>query len=49
MEQGDSLIELATSENITLTDDYWTIFDFMRDYYNEHGVVHLMLVILPNK
>jgi tRNA 2-thiouridine synthesizing protein E len=29
---------LAKSENITLTDDYWTIFDFMRGYYNECGV-----------
>jgi sulfur relay (sulfurtransferase) DsrC/TusE family protein len=28
---------LAKSENITLTDAYWPIFDFMRVYYNEHG------------
>ena len=32
-------IELAKSENIVLTDEYWTIFECMRDYYNEHGVV----------
>ena len=35
----DVALELAISENITLTDDYWTIFDFMRAYYNEHGVI----------
>ncbi|SSC08319.1 TusE/DsrC/DsvC family sulfur relay protein [bacterium endosymbiont of Bathymodiolus sp. 5 South] len=28
---------LAKSENITLADAYWPIFDFMRVYYNEHG------------
>jgi TusE/DsrC/DsvC family sulfur relay protein len=31
---------LAKSENITLTDAYWPIFDFMRVYYNEHGNVY---------
>jgi len=30
-------LELAKSENITLTDEYWPIFDFMRTYYEEHG------------
>ncbi len=31
-------LALAKLENITLTDDYWIIFDFMRGYYNERGV-----------
>jgi tRNA 2-thiouridine synthesizing protein E len=34
----DVALELAKSEEVTLTDDYWLIFDFMRDYYKEHGV-----------
>ena len=31
-------IELAKTENIELDDDYWKIFDFMRNYYEERGV-----------
>jgi len=30
--------ELANSENIELADDYWTVFDFMRKFYDENGV-----------
>jgi tRNA 2-thiouridine synthesizing protein E len=32
-------IELAKSEDIELSDDYWAIFDFMQSYYKEHGIV----------
>jgi tRNA 2-thiouridine synthesizing protein E len=31
-------VKLADSENIKLDDDYWTIFDFMRTFYDEKGV-----------
>ncbi len=34
----DVALELAESENIVLTDEYWSIFNFMRNYYDEHGV-----------
>ncbi|EEZ79697.1 TusE/DsrC/DsvC family sulfur relay protein [Candidatus Thioglobus sp.] len=34
----DVALELAKSENVELSDDYWTIFDFMRSYYNDNGV-----------
>lgn len=30
--------ELADSENITLNNEYWSIFDFMRKFYDEKGV-----------
>ncbi|GMR07829.1 MAG: TusE/DsrC/DsvC family sulfur relay protein [Gammaproteobacteria bacterium] len=30
--------ELASEENIELNDEYWPVLNFMRDYYNEHGV-----------
>ena len=30
--------ELAISESLELADDYWVVFDFMRAYYDEHGV-----------
>ncbi|SMM98338.1 tRNA 2-thiouridine synthesizing protein E @ Dissimilatory sulfite reductase, gamma subunit [uncultured Candidatus Thioglobus sp.] len=34
----DVAVELAKSENIELSDEYWTVFDCMRSYYNENGV-----------
>lgn len=30
--------ELAAEENLTLTDEYWPILHFMRDYWQEHKV-----------
>lgn len=30
--------ELASSEQLDLNAEYWTVFDFMRHYYEEHGV-----------
>tara|TARA_B100001079_G_C16391883_1_gene507245 strand:- start:399 stop:722 length:324 start_codon:yes stop_codon:yes gene_type:complete len=35
----DIACELAKSENIDLDSDYWVVFDFMRSYYDENGVV----------
>ena len=29
---------LAQEENLTLDDNHWHVFDFMRVYYTEHGV-----------
>ncbi|HIB28264.1 MAG TPA: TusE/DsrC/DsvC family sulfur relay protein [Candidatus Thioglobus sp.] len=34
----DVALELANSENIELSDDYWTVFDFMRNFYDDNGV-----------
>ena len=34
----DVAIELANCESLELGDDYWKVFDFMRDYYDENGV-----------
>ena len=34
----DVATELANTENLELSDEYWTVFDFMRSYYDEHGV-----------
>ena len=30
--------ELAAEEELELTDDYWPILNFMRDYWSEHKV-----------
>jgi len=30
--------ELAAEESLELTEDYWPILHFMRDYWNEHKV-----------
>jgi TusE/DsrC/DsvC family sulfur relay protein len=30
--------ELAVEENLELTDEYWPILSFMRDYWREHQV-----------
>jgi tRNA 2-thiouridine synthesizing protein E len=35
----DVALALAKSENIILDDTYFLIIDFMRHYYNEHGVI----------
>lgn len=32
-------VELATEENLVLTDDYWSVFGFVRDYWEEHKVI----------
>ena len=32
-------VELASEENIELSDAYWQILHFMRDHYNENAVV----------
>ena len=29
---------LAKAEDLELDDDYWKVFDFMREYYDENGV-----------
>ncbi|CAC9590269.1 hypothetical protein [uncultured Gammaproteobacteria bacterium] len=34
----DVALELAGSENIELNDEYWSVFDFMRKFYDEKGV-----------
>ncbi len=34
----DVALELANSENIELNDDYWTVFNFMRNFYDDNGV-----------
>lgn len=34
----DVALELAKAEDLTLDDDYWKVFDFMREYYDENGV-----------
>jgi tRNA 2-thiouridine synthesizing protein E len=34
----DIACELASEENLDLTEDYWTVFRFMRDYWNEHRI-----------
>ena len=34
----DVAIELASEEGLELTDEYWQILNFMRDYYDEHRV-----------
>jgi TusE/DsrC/DsvC family sulfur relay protein len=31
-------LELADEENLELTDEYWTILRFMRDYWQEHKI-----------
>ena len=31
--------ELASEENLELTDEYWQILNFMRSYYAEHSVI----------
>ncbi|EDN67667.1 DsrC-like protein [Beggiatoa sp. PS] len=31
--------ELAQQEDITLTDEHWKVLHFMRQYYDEHGVI----------
>ena len=31
-------LRAAADEGITLNDDYWELFDFMRDWYDEHRV-----------
>ena len=31
-------LRAAADEGITLSDDYWELFDFMRDWYDEHRV-----------
>jgi tRNA 2-thiouridine synthesizing protein E len=28
---------IAVAENITLTDDHWTMVNYLRDQYREHG------------
>ncbi|NOY66502.1 MAG: TusE/DsrC/DsvC family sulfur relay protein [Gammaproteobacteria bacterium] len=35
----DIASELAKEEDIELDASHWTVLDFMRDYYAEHGVV----------
>ena len=39
-------IVFAAEEEIELSDDYWLVLDFMRDYFNEHNIApdvrHLM-------
>lgn len=30
--------KLAAEEELDLDDDYWLVLDFMRDYYDEHGI-----------
>lgn len=35
----DIASELAREEDIELNASHWTVLDFMRDYYTEHGVV----------
>ncbi len=35
----DVALKLAESENIILTNEHWSIFNFMRAYYNENGVI----------
>jgi len=30
--------ELAKEEGVELNDGYWSVLNFMRDYYNEHRV-----------
>jgi len=34
----DVASQLAGLENIDLNDEYWTVFDFMRNFYDEKGV-----------
>lgn len=34
----DVALELAKAEDLELDDDYWKVFDFMREYYDENGV-----------
>jgi len=34
----DVAVELAKTEDLELDDEYWKVFDFMREYYDEHGV-----------
>ncbi len=31
--------ELAREEGIELTDEYWPVIDFIREYYGEHSVI----------
>ena len=31
-------LELADEENLELTEEYWTILRFMRDYWREHKI-----------
>lgn len=31
-------VDLAAEENLKLTDDYWVILRFMRDYWQEHKI-----------
>jgi TusE/DsrC/DsvC family sulfur relay protein len=30
--------ELAQQEDLTLTEEHWKVFGFMREYYNEHQI-----------
>ncbi|MHB0991947.1 MAG: TusE/DsrC/DsvC family sulfur relay protein [Burkholderiales bacterium] len=30
--------DFARQENITLTDEHWSVIHFMRDYYEEHQI-----------
>ncbi len=34
----DIALEIAKTENISISDEYWGIFNFMRSYYNQNGV-----------
>ena len=31
--------KLAAEENLVLTDDYWHVLNFVRDYWDEHKII----------
>ena len=35
----DVALALAATENVELTDEYWQVFDAMREFYKENGTI----------